>query len=96
MECHSPADWLQLFIATTQVRSGGSARLHPRVGWTEGGSGSVTTPGLSSPPGGAVLQSPRSPFEAPNLLGIDLAIWTKMFLNTNNLLLVVLPRFKVS
>lgn len=44
VECHSPEDWPQLFIATSQVPTGGSAHLYPRVGGLRKRSRSATTP----------------------------------------------------
>lgn len=96
VECHSPEDWPQLFIAMTRVPAGGPAHLYPPVGGLREHPGSMTTPGLYSPPGGAVPQR-RWPFISrygPVLFpGIDLAIWIKLTCIQRHLVLVVFLGF---
>lgn len=80
----------------TRVPAGGSAHLYPPVGELREHPGWVTTPGLYSPPGGAVLQRcwRFSRGCGPVLFpGIDLAIWIKITRIQRHLVLVVLPGF---
>lgn len=66
--------------------------LYPRVGELGERSGSVTTPGLYFPPGGAVLHSCRRSWLLALFLVIGLAICIKIVRIQRLLVLVVVPR----